>query len=207
MQKVIKPDEIKELKKQVEDLKSELEASLRREEVLANTNTGIKAKIKRTWIYRVASNPKSKVGKIIRLPRTIFRLSKNPSIVEKIREKKEKNEKSKKNDLIFVPIRFFFGADNKKKINIIMEEKELELLKIGIELANKEKLEARIVVVKGCFQSTEYREMVKQKVLPRASKISFYNVAEQEVRTTPFELEVSREDIFLTRAWRENEEP
>ena len=79
------------LEKENTALKSELEASLAREAELESNYTlknFMKKKISRTKLYRAAKNPDSKFGRILRAPRTIYRIAKNPEIIQDIRKKK-----------------------------------------------------------------------------------------------------------------------
>lgn len=78
-------------KQYIIDLESELEASLEREEKLlsgVSTKEFIKNKIKKTRLYRSASNPNSKPGKVLRAPRTAYRLISNPEVFKEFCKKK-----------------------------------------------------------------------------------------------------------------------
>ena len=83
------------LEAQVEALKEELAAAVQRENALLGLDggaNGLKQKIKRTKIGRLAADPNSKIGKVVRLPRTIFRIATHPSIIKDI--KNEKNNRT-----------------------------------------------------------------------------------------------------------------
>lgn len=72
-------------------LKSELIASMRREELLSSDlkfSTYLKRRIKKSKLYNIAK-PNTLFGKIIRLPRTFLRVAKNPTVIKEISKKKE----------------------------------------------------------------------------------------------------------------------
>ena len=74
-------------------LEEELCASLEREKRLSNENLSfvkfLGKKIKRTKLYTdIISNPDSKAGKIARMPRTLFRIARNPEVRKEILQKK-----------------------------------------------------------------------------------------------------------------------
>lgn len=205
-------EDIKKLKQQIEDLKSELTAEKQRQGIGVVVSKPslvrrVKEKIKRSILWRIADDPNSKMGKLIRSPRTIFRIVTNPSVIKDIRARNghiRKTEKTGKQD-IFVPIKFFVSEDTQKRMNVVLIEEDLELIRMGISLANEEKIEVRIITTKEKFDSVRYREMVKTKKIPKADNISFYDAVEQQGRTKVFELEVSSGDVFLTKAWNKND--
>ena len=78
-------------------LEEELLASLEREEKLANEELKISSflsqKLKRTKIYQnVISDPDSKAGTLVRAPRSVYRLIKNPEVRKSLLQKKTTNE-------------------------------------------------------------------------------------------------------------------
>lgn len=205
-------EKIENLKKQIEDLESELLASMKREEmrVVANGSGSLKQKIKNkiksTRLWRAADDPNDKLGKVIRSPRTIVRVITNPSVAKEIREKNRHIKDDKKNEeRIFMPIRFFFGEGSLRRVNVMLTEIDLELIRMGIVLADKEALELRVVTTKEKIDAVWYRKMIKDKKLPKFNNISFYNAMEQNIRAKVFELEISENDIFLTKAWNYDE--
>lgn len=205
-------EDIKELKKQIEDLKSELEASIKREEMKGEAGSvsmgrRVKNRIKRTSVWRAADNPNSRVGKVVRSPRTMFRILTNPDVAKDIKEKNAHIKNAKKGDKanIFMPIKFFSGESDQERINVVLEDVELELIEMGILLANEKGIEVRMITTKEKFDPVLYRKMVKDKKIPKAESISFYNTTEQNIRAKTFELEVSKNDIFLTKAWNRND--
>ena len=203
--------EVEELKKEIDSLKSELEASLRREDVLLHRTYGlgyVKQKLKNTSVGRAAANPNSVSGKIIRLPRTAYRIVMHPSIIKDIKNKNiEKVEEIKEGELedILVPIKFFIGDDDSCRVNLILPKIEEDMLRLGIEIANKEKLELRVVTYNETANPMFYSKLLKAKKVPKADNISFYSSVDQAKKMNVFELEVGKNDIFLTRAWRDNE--
>lgn len=74
-------------------LESELCASIEREEKLlaegVRLKTFLKARFKYSKLYKdIISNPDSGAGKIVRAPRTFYRLVKNPKVRESFMQKK-----------------------------------------------------------------------------------------------------------------------
>lgn len=206
--------EADELKKQIESLKSELAASMRREELKDISNGSrnsyrqkIKNKIKSTRLWKAADDPNDKLGKIIRSPRTIMRIITNPRVVKEIREKNNhvRKKDDDNNNEIFMPIRFFFGKNSEKRINVILDEIDMDMVRMGAMLANSENVELRVVATKEKVDAVWYRQMIKKKSLPEIGNVSFYNTTEQNTRARVFELEISENDVFLTRAWMSNE--
>lgn len=204
--------EVENLRKRINDLESELAASMRREElrVAVASNGGslkqkIKNRIKRSRLWRVADDPNDKLGKVIRSPRTIARIVTNPSVAKEIWAKNRhiKDDGEKKED-IFMPIKFFFGEDGQKRVNVVLEEIDLELIRMGILLADKVGVPLRIVATKKRIDAVWYRKMIKEKKIMKFDDISFYNTTEQNMKAKTFELEISKDDIFLTKAWNNN---
>lgn len=205
-------EENRELKRQVESLKSELEASIRREDALLHPHRGrdyIKQRIKNTAIGKVATNPDSVGGKLIRLPRTMYRIATHPSVVKDIRNKKEKDSykksKSSKVEEILAPVRFFVGVNNPQRVNLLVERLDEKMLKMAIDLANGEDIELRVVTCGEGAGSAKYAKFLKNKLVPKAKSISFYSSIDQIQKNEIFELEVGENDIFLSKAWGKNE--
>ena len=83
-------------KEYVEALENELLASLERERKLFDEELSllgfINKKIKKTKIYKnIISNPDSKAGSVVRAPRSIYRLIKNPEVRKSLLQKKTIN--------------------------------------------------------------------------------------------------------------------
>lgn len=81
----------------IKALESELCASIEREEKLLAEEMGVgqflKAKIKKSKLYKdVISDPNSGMGKIVRAPRSFYRLVKNPEVRESFMQKKSVNK-------------------------------------------------------------------------------------------------------------------
>lgn len=77
----------------VQALESELMASLEREKNLLNEDLNMKTflvkKVKNSKLYKnVISNPDSKAGTVVRAPRSIYRLIKNPEVRKSLMQKK-----------------------------------------------------------------------------------------------------------------------
>ena len=62
---------------QVKALKSELQASVAREQALMDEIEFLK---RDNWLRRLYNNPHSKIGKVMRVPRTVYRIAKYPEV-------------------------------------------------------------------------------------------------------------------------------
>ena len=81
----------------VKALEEELCASLEREKKLSEEDLSFRAftaqKIKKTKLYKnVISDPDSKAGKVVRAPRSVYRLVKNPEVRKNLMQKKTIND-------------------------------------------------------------------------------------------------------------------
>lgn len=81
----------------IKALEDELCASLEREKKLSNEEMSFRAftakKIKNTKLFRnVISDPDSKAGKLVRAPRSVYRLIKNPEVRKSLLQKKTVND-------------------------------------------------------------------------------------------------------------------
>ncbi len=201
------------LKKKINDLKSELEASMRREELLMNPggqSGSIKQKVKATKLGKVAADPNSRVGKIVRSPRTIYRIFTHPSIIKDfIGEKIKKNKKGERigGEIadIFVPVKFFYSDDCPRRVNVLMQKFDPGILMQAVQVANNENLELRVITYGEPVAQIKYKNLLDQKKIPKAKKISFYSSVDQASRKEIFMLEVNSNDIFMTLPWRGNE--
>ena len=77
----------------IKALESELCASIEREQKLTKEDLSFRlfllGKIKRTKLYKnIISDPDSKAGKVVRAPRSIYRLIKNPEVRRSLSQKK-----------------------------------------------------------------------------------------------------------------------
>jgi hypothetical protein len=200
-------EEIKHLKQENESLRSELEASAYREKLLADPdrNAGfLKRAIKKTALGRMASDPNSKIGKVVRSPRSAIRIMLHPSIIKDI---KKKNNPVESNDIFnaFAPVKFFISEGCDKRINLLVSAIDENYLKMGIQLANDRKLELRVITYGEEAASMKYRELVKKKKIQAAKKISFYSSVDQAVKKDCFMLEVNKDDVFITSLWSVDE--
>lgn len=203
---------INELERTIESLESELAASLEREALLQNTGgegtQNFKEKFKRTSIGRVAADPRSSLGKIVRLPRTVFRIMMYPEVAKDILRKRSKSSRDisfeVKNKELFAPIKFFYDDNDQKRVNLVLNKIDLKMMKMAIELANKENAELRVVTCAEKADPMKYREWVKQKKMPKAKQITFYSSYDQNKKDKIFELEIGKNEVFLTEAWTEN---
>ena len=80
----------------IKALESELCASIEREQKLTKEDLSFRlfllGKIKRTKLYKnIISDPDSKAGKVVRAPRSIYRLIKNPEVRRSLSQKKTVN--------------------------------------------------------------------------------------------------------------------
>ena len=196
------------LREQVDALKSELEASICREE-LAKKPTGggatLKLKIKKTKFGRILMDPSSKLGKLFRLPRTIYRLIRHPGIIKELyREKTKKNSAVNEMALSekhkFAPIRFFESETNEKRVNLVVEKLDSDLLEYAIILANSEKCGLRIITCSESVDPLKYKTLVKRKGIEGPQNVEFYSSYDQNERNRVFELEIGDKDIFVSVA-------
>lgn len=84
-------------------LEEELLASIEREKKLVSESLSFKTfvaqKVKRSKLYKnIVSDPDSKMGKIVRAPRTLYRLVKNPEVRKSLSQKKTINDELIKDD-------------------------------------------------------------------------------------------------------------
>ena len=200
-------NETENLKQQIRSLQNELRASMRREELLQNPTSGggtFSQRLKRTAVWRVIEDPNSKMGKIARSPRTIYRIAKNPNILkEKMQDKKNQGGGESETKSLFLPIKFFFRNDDEKRINLVLNKfNDEEIIKEAIELANRDGVEIRIVTCGESSAAMKYKRMVDEKKIPKAKQVSFYSSYDQSKKKDVFELEIGNNDIFITRAWK-----
>jgi hypothetical protein len=87
-----------------------------------------------------------------------------------------------------------------------MKGMDLELAKIAIKVANEEDVELRVIVCDKSADPVRFEKMVKEKKLPKAKHISFYSTVDQSLKNKVFELEVGKNECFITRAWKNNDE-
>lgn len=197
-------EDVKELEQAVASLEEELKASLAREEALEEH---MRAPKKELWLRAKVNDPGSKVGKVIRLPRTIYRIVRYPDVRRSMRgeepvasEKKEDVE-VKDEGVKFAPVKFFHGNDSLMRVNLVVREVREEMLKRAIEFANQNKCELRVVTYGEKNAVLRYRKMKAKKGFPAAEKISFYSSVDQAKRNNPFELEIGKNDMFLADEW------
>lgn len=200
-------EDVEKLKREIENLQNELAASMRREELLQNPANGggtLKQRLKRTATWRIIADPKSKMGKLARSPRTIYRIVKNPNILkEKFQDEQKQGGGNDEEKSLLMPIKFYFSEDTKKRVNLVIEKlNDEELLKKAIELANKDGAELRIITYGEGAATMKYKKLVDAKKVPKAKEISFYSSKDQKFKKYVFELEVGKNEIFLTRAWK-----
>lgn len=196
-------EEIAQLKKTISELEEELQAEMQRKVIengalKMNGKGGLKQKIKETPIGKMAADPSSMMGKVIRMPRTVYRIVRHPSVMKDIFVTKEEIVER---GPLFAPIKFYLSDYEELRFNVVMEEFNIEMMKLAAELANKNKAELRVITCKEEAATMKYKELVNKKKLPKVKEISFYSSFDQEVKRTVFELEVGKNDIFLTKAW------
>lgn len=206
--------EITELKKKVEHLEDELMASIRREEILTNGGgDSLKQKLKRTKLGQAAKNPNTFTGKVLRSPRTAYRIVTHPKVLKDIFgksteaasagvDKKEVGPKREKTvEDLFVPVEFIRISDGPKRLNLVVKKMEEEFLKEAIEFANKNNYELRVVTTSESAASKTYSDLVKKKKVSKAENISFYSSIDQSKKNKVYKLEIGEGDIFLTLPW------
>ncbi len=191
----------------IADLKSELEASMRREDILLGghgAGSEIKRVLKNTALGRAAQNPNSKVGKVVRAPRTVYRIIRKPSILKEIYGGVDKGNEKKSEEVSkdlrerIVPIDYFYGVNNPKRINLVVKELSNEMVKKAVMLANVDGSELRVVTFSESVDPLKFNEIVEKEKLPKLKKISFYSSVDQDIKDKVFKLEIGKNDIFLT---------
>lgn len=206
--------EVLELREQVEALKSELSAAIQRENELLGIDggaSGLKRKLMRTKIGKLAANPDSKIGKIVRFPRVCFRVLMHPSIIKEIRaQKQKKNQNNKKDNQgqkdIFAPISYFMSDYDGMRINLVSGSLNPTLLEIASKVANDNNAELRIITCSESVDPIKYKKIVKNNKIIPAKKVSFYSSVDQNARDDVFQLEIGKKDIFITEAWEKGNE-
>lgn len=211
-------ENVKELKKTIASLEDELKASMTREEVLKEQVGTLRHD---SWLRQKINDPGSKFGKVVRLPRTVYRIVRYPDVRRSMRgiepSTNEKNsgiqregehdeyEKDENVGLKFAEIKFFSSEDTTPRVNLIVRNIEKDMLKKAIEFANQNDCELRVVTYGEKSGVMKYRKMKEQKNFPTAKKISFYSTIEQSEREHPFELEIGKNEMFLMNEWGINE--
>ena len=88
-------DDRKDLESYIEALEDELAASVEREKRIADGMSFwsfLNWKFRSSWLYKdIVINPDSKMGKVIRSPRSIYRVIKDPTVRESLAQKKTLN--------------------------------------------------------------------------------------------------------------------
>ena len=205
----MKDNKKEDLQQVIESLESELKASLERERKLEEQAKTAK---KESWFMSKVHDPGSRLGKVVRLPRTVYRVVRYPEVRQELRgETSKKNERKEgsgveDNTPRFASLKFFYGEDTTPRVNLVVRRIEKELLKKAIELANSgDGCELRVVTYGEKAGVMKYREFKNEKGFPTAKKISFYSTVDQAKRDNPFELEMGKNDLFLMDEWGINE--
>ena len=201
---------VKELEQTIASLEDELRASMAREKQLEDE---IKAPRRESWVRRKINDPGSKIGKIIRLPRTAYRIVRYPEVRRELRGEaplaSENNNKhddyeengTKNERMEFAPVKFFNSEDTTLRVNLVVRKIQKDILKKAIEFANLNDCELRVVTYGEKSGVNKYREFKKEKSFPIAKQISFYSSVKQAERKKPFELEIGKNEMFLTEEW------
>ena len=206
--------EVVELKKKIEHLEDELMASIRREEILTNGGgDSLKQKLKRTKLGQAAKNPNTFTGKVLRSPRTVYRIVTHPKVLKdifaksngavssEVGEKQAGQKREKTVEDLFAPVEFIGVSGGPKRLNLMVKNLEEGLLKEAIEFANKNSYELRVVTSSEGAASKTYGDLVKNKKVPKAENISFYSSVDQSKKNKVYKMEIGEEDIFLTLPW------
>ncbi|MBQ3430499.1 hypothetical protein IJG20_00090 [Candidatus Saccharibacteria bacterium] len=203
---------IQELEQRINDLESELNASIKREELLlrpAADKKTLKEVLKTTRLGKIASNPNSKAGKVIRLPRTVYRIIRHPSILRDIFGERNtqkttlsQTSRTKKEKSLFAPIKFYYSDEKQKRVNLVAKKLDIEKLRESIALANAIDAGLRIITTSEAADPIQYNRMIKKGNIKNVPKtVEFYSSLDQADKKEPFELEIGKQDIFLTEAW------
>lgn len=201
----------KELRQMISSLEDELKASMERENKLEEE---LKSPKKVSWIRSRINDPGSKVGKVIRLPRTVYRIVRYPEVRRELRgdpplavkdDKKDNDTGAEQEALSFAPLAFFYSEDDTPRINLVVRKISENVLRSAIEFSNSGDYELRVVTYGEKAGVMKYREMEKIKGFPKAKNICFYSSVDQAKRKNPFELEIGKNDLFLLDEWGVNE--
>lgn len=204
----IMEEEIRELKKTINELEEELSAEMQRREVeegasKSNGKGGLKQKIKESPIGKVIADPNSVAGKVLRAPRTIYRIVRHPGVLKDILVVKEE---VREEGSLFVPIRFYRSDYNGNRVNVVMEKFDPEMMKAAVQMVKKNGGELRVITCSEGVATMKYKRMVEKKEIQKLKEISFYSSFDQQIKRTVFELEVGKNDVFLTKAWANGQE-
>ena len=183
-------DEITQLRKTISELEEELQAEMQRKKVengesVSNGRGGLKQRIKETPIGKMIADPNSMTGKVIRAPRTAYRIIRHPSVVKNIFITREEIVEQ---GPLFAPIRFYLSDYDKLRFNVVMEKFDVEMMKTAVEISNKKGVELRVITCAEEAATMKYKESVDKKKIPKAKEISFYSTVDQKAKRTIFEL-------------------
>lgn len=205
--------QIEMLNVRIAALEEELKASMYREELMEKKTKRVK---KESWLRNRINDESSKVGKVVRAPRTFYRLVSNPDVREDFRNKRKgitsgegvdkKIDIQEERPLKFAPLCFFYTENKDFRVNLVLDKFEKEDLKRAIDFSNRNKCALRIITYGIKDPQIEYKAIAKKFKLPAIDEISFYDATGQAKRSNPFRLEVGENDVFLTRAWQGDEE-
>lgn len=222
-------DNKKELEELLKGFEDELVAAVSREEAMREHISALEKENRRlaeqlgsirirSWVRKKIDDPKSKIGKMMRLPRTAYRVIRYSEVRRDISRKSRGEDYAERSEsevmapanetkkLAFSPIDFFVSSSDVKRVNLVVRKLEKSLLKQAIEFANCNDYELRVVAYGESVEPVEYRKWVKKSEVPEAKKISFYSSVDQAEKEIPFKLEIGKNDIFLTNTWRVDEE-
>lgn len=184
--------EEKKLQTHIQQLESELAASIAREEALRSSK-------KSSRFIAMIKNPDSKLGKLFRLPRTLFRLATNKNLRAELRQKNISSSPSINPSVLPFSIDFFVNSSARPRINLILNSLEKTPIKNSIALAMASSCELRVIFTAQSNNPKLFLDYLKKEKLENDINISFYSSFDESIRGDgKFRLEVSDDDIFIS---------
>ena len=208
----------KEYQPTIDDLKSELAASMEREEQLRKEKASLVAELETLpktidpYIVRLYHNPNSMIGFILRLPRSCYRVIRHPSKLKEVFTRRlqittateGKSAEKKQEGSLFAPIQFFTTDSCEPRLNLIIPTLDSELLPSAIRIANHEKLSLRIVLTSESADPQLLNHIMRKKNLERPQKLLLYSSLDESEQTKTFRLEIGKQETILTTPWSED---
>ena len=109
---------------------------------------------------------------------------------------------TKKEKTLFAPIKFFYSDDRRKRVNLVLNKFDTEKINESILLANAINADLRIITTGETVNPIKYNNFIKNNNIKNIPKnVEFYSSLDQKDKNEPFELEIGKQDLFLTEAW------
>ncbi len=201
-----------EYERRIKDLESELDASIRREELLTNPGKlgSLKTAVKRTKLGRIAANPSSRLGKIVRAPRTVVRIIRHPSLIQDIKKRKQstppapKLESANLPPAITIPINYLAIDNSQTRVNFVissldtLDDARISTLKHTLSLADSLHAKLRIIFCSVASDPTGFQKYLTKHHLKTNADLEFYSSLDQAKKgEKQYLLEVGPNDLFI----------